>query len=462
MSDTVAKSASSVASLLERMESRRDTPALAIGKSEISTGHLLAAMSAWEADIVAAGIAPGDICAFEGEYGVESISLILALLKLKTVLVPFSLGVREERGRLSSLARVKWFIDPLTREVVRQDELEGDDHPLIEDLRAQEHPGLIVFTSGSSGTPKAILHDVERVASKFIKPRKSWRMLLMLLIDHFGGVNTLLACLFDGGVGICVGNRSPEAVCRAVSDGRAELLPTTPTFLGVLIGSGLWRKYDLSSIRLITYGAEPMPPATLRRVREVFPNAVLKQTYGLSELGVLRSSSPDPESLWIRIGGDGFETRVIDGELHVRSASSMLGYLNAPSPVSADGWMSTGDLVEENDSGLVRFIGRKTEVINVGGQKVFPLEVEDVILELEDVVEVAVHGVPHTLLGNAVVARVALQRPESTSEAVQKIRDHCRSRLQKYKVPIRFEIVDHSSLTTMRSKKARTRPMPKN
>ncbi|WP_368853906.1 AMP-binding protein, partial [Streptobacillus notomytis] len=75
----------------------------------------------------------------------------------------------------------------------------------------------------------------------------------------------------------------------------------------MLIGSGLWRKYDLSSIRLITFGAEPMPPATLRRVREVFPNAALKQTYGLSELGVLRSSSPDPESLWIRIGGDGFE-----------------------------------------------------------------------------------------------------------------------------------------------------------
>lgn len=110
----------------------------------------------------------------------------------------------------------------------------------------------------------------------------------------------------------------------------------------------------------------------------------------------------------------------------------------------------------------MRFVGRKTEVINVGGQKVFPLEVEDVILELDDVVEVAVHGVPHTLLGNAVVARVALQRPEGTGEAIQRIRDHCRSRLQKYKVPIRFEIVDHASLTTMRSKKARNRPMPEN
>jgi long-chain acyl-CoA synthetase len=457
MSDTVAGPAPSIAALFERLKMRRDVKMLAIDKSEITTDQLLAVVSGWEADVLAAGVVPGDICAFEGDYGLETISLVLALLKLNTVVVPFSVGVREERGRLSALARVKWLIDPLTRSIVHHVELEGSDHSLIEELRIKGHPGLIVFTSGSSGTPKAILHDVERVASKFLTPRKSWRMLLMLLIDHFGGINTLLACLFDGGVGICVNNRSPEAVCRAIADTQAELLPTTPTFLALLIGSGLWRNYDLSSIRLITYGAEPMPPALLRRVREIFPDAVLKQTYGLSELGVLRSSSPDPESLWIKIGGDGFETRVVDGELHVRSTSSMLGYLNAANPVDSDGWMNTGDLVEERDDGLVRFIGRRTEVINVGGQKVFPTEVESVILEVEDVLDAVVSGIPHRLLGNAVIAQLAVGPSSDVEEVIERARNRCRERLQKYKVPLKFEIVDLESLSSYRSKKVRIR-----
>jgi long-chain acyl-CoA synthetase len=279
-------------------------------------------------------------------------------------------------------------------------------------------------------------------------------MLLMLLIDHFGGFNTLLACLFDGGVGICVEDRKPETVCKAIAAARAELLPTTPTFLGLLIGSGLWRVHDLSSLKLITYGTEPMPPATLKRVKEVFPNAQLKQTYGLSELGVLRSSSPDPESVWLKIGGQGFETRIVDGELHVRSQSSMLGYLNAPTPIDKDGWMNTGDLVEEKE-GLIRFVGRRSDIINVGGQKVFPAEVEDVILEVAGVTQASVRGIPNTVLGNAVVARISLDEFGDQARAIERIRDHCRVRLQKFKIPIRFEIVDQGSMSSNRSKKIR-------
>jgi long-chain acyl-CoA synthetase len=197
-----------------------------------------------------------------------------------------------------------------------------------------------------------------------------------------------------------------------------------------------------------------MPPATLKRVKEVFPNAQLKQTYGLSELGVLRSSSPDPESVWLKIGGQGFETRIVDGELHVRSQSSMLGYLNAPTPIDKDGWMNTGDLVEEKE-GLIRFVGRRSDIINVGGQKVFPAEVEDVILEVAGVTQASVRGIPNTVLGNAVVARISLDEFGDQARAIERIRDHCRVRLQKFKIPIRFEIVDQGSMSSNRSKKIR-------
>jgi long-chain acyl-CoA synthetase len=277
---------------------------------------------------------------------------------------------------------------------------------------------------------------------------------MFLLMDHFGGFNTLMSVLANDGVGVCPADRSPRSICEAVARGKADLLPTTPTFLGMLIASGLWRGHDLSSIQLVTYGAEPMPPATLARMREILPGAAFKQTYGLSELGVLRSSSPDQGSLWLKVGGYGFETRIADGQLLIRSSFNMLGYLNAPSPIDAQGWMNTGDLVEEKD-GLIRFMGRRSEVINVGGQKVFPTEIEDVLLEIEGIAGAVVQGVPHPLLGQAVVARVALTTPEDLEALTGRLRDHCRARLQKYKVPMRFEIVTTDSLATPRAKKNR-------
>jgi acyl-coenzyme A synthetase/AMP-(fatty) acid ligase len=263
-----------------------------------------------------------------------------------------------------------------------------------------------------------------------------------------------LSTLAYGGVAICVEQRSPEAVCRAINRGRAELLPTTPTFLNMILASGAWRHHDLATLRLITYGTEPMPEATLRRIREVFPEASLKQTYGLSELGVLHSQSPDPGSLWLRVGGKGFETRVVDGMLHIRSASTMIGYLNAPNPLDADGWMNTGDLVEEKD-GLIRFVGRASEIINVGGQKVFPMEVESVLLEAQNVTEATVFGVRHPLLGQAVRARITLAEPEPEDALAGRLREHCRARLAKYKVPLRFDVTEFGAHVSDRAKKRR-------
>jgi long-chain acyl-CoA synthetase len=454
MSHPLDAYAPSFAVLSDRLRARGEDAVLISGDQSFSAGALLTAIDSWGLELRSAGVKSGDICAFEGDYRLETVSLMLALMEAGAIVVPFSHGMPSERAELCHLVGVEWQVDWISRLVLKRDSSRVR-HPLIENLRASRHPGLIVFTSGSSGKPKAILHDVERVATKFATARQPWRMLLMLLIDHFGGFNTLLACLFDGGVGICVEDRRPETICKAIAAAHAELLPTTPTFLGLLIGSGVWRLHDLSSLKLITYGTEPMPPATLKRVKEIFPNAQLKQTYGLSELGVLRSSSPNPESVWLKIGGQGFETRIVDGELHVRSQSSMLGYLNAPTPIDKDGWMNTGDLVEENE-GLIRFVGRKSDIINVGGQKVFPVEVEDVILEVDGVTQASVRGIPNTVLGNAVVARVSLDEIENQAHAIERIRDHCRMRLQKFKIPIRFEIVDQSSMSSNRSKKIRT------
>jgi len=365
------------------------------------------------------------------------------------------LSALPELERLLAIAGAQWLIrlEPdSASSVTALDRFPRND--LIDRFQPAQHAGLVVFTSGSSGEPKGILHDFERVLGKFDKQRPGWRTILFLPIDHFGGINTLLGCLAHQGVGICLANRAPDTVCAAIAAARAELLPTTPSFLNVLLASGCAQSYDLSSLRLITYGAEPMPQATLNRIAAVFPQAKLKQTYGLSELGVLHSKSPDQTSLWVKVGGEGFESRVVDGILQIRSQSNMIGYLNAPNPIDQEGWMSTGDLVEQRGD-LVRFLGRASEILNVGGQKVFPAEVEDVLIAAPMVADATVFGIPHPLVGQAVCARVSLVAPEDPDTAVNRLRAHCREHLAKFKVPMRFEIVDVDAHISDRNKKVR-------
>src|SRR6185295_12684476 len=125
-----------------------------------------------------------------------------------------------------------------------------------------------------------------------------------------------------------------------------ELLPTSPTFINMILISKAYEEYDISSLKLVTYGTESMPETTLRKFNELFPDIELKQTYGLSEIGILRSKSRDNNSLWVKIGGEDFKTKVVDGILHIQAKSAMLGYLNAPSPFDSEGWFNTQDRVE--------------------------------------------------------------------------------------------------------------------
>jgi acyl-CoA synthetase (AMP-forming)/AMP-acid ligase II len=220
-----------------------------------------------------------------------------------------------------------------------------------------------------------------------------------------------------------------------------ELLPTTPTFLRMLVISRIFQRYDLSSLRLVTYGTEPMPSSTLETLRRALPKVRFKQTYGLTELGVLPTRSRASDSLWLELGGVGCETRVVDGVLWIRSETAMLGYLDAPTPFDADGWYNTQDAVEI-DGPYIRILGRATDLINVGGQKVYPSEIESVLLEMSNVCEATVWGEPNPVTGQVVVARVSLVRPEGEAALERRIHGFCRGRLAPYKIPVHVEVAD--------------------
>jgi acyl-coenzyme A synthetase/AMP-(fatty) acid ligase len=449
------KGTSHVQSLFCRLAADAHKSVIVEREQELSAGTLLDRTAVWIDDLQQRKVSAGDVCAIVGDYGLESISLMLALMHIGAIAMPLTVGAKAELSLLLSIAGARHLIEFHGRASSSIDSLAGlAQNDLVEQFRPNHHPGLIVFTSGSTGQPKGILHDFERVLEKFAIERPGRRTILFLTIDHFGGINTVLGGLAYGGVGICLPDRTPDSVCRSIERGHAELLPTTPTFLKILLASDCCSRYDLSSLQLITYGAEPMAQATLDRLAAVFPMATLKQTYGLSELGVLHSKSADKNSLWLRVGGEGFETRIVDRVLQIRSRSNMVGYLNAPSPIDKDGWMSTGDLVEERD-GFIRFLGRISEIINVGAQKVFPAEVENILVEAEGVADATVFGIPHPLLGQAVCARVSLLTKEYEEVAVNRLRAHCQARLAKFKVPMRIEIVQLEAQSTERNKKQR-------
>jgi long-chain acyl-CoA synthetase len=428
--------------------------AIAHGDTSRDFAWLLAAWDAAGEALARAGVGSGAVVALEADYSPASIAHLLALLDGGAIVVPIAPSSAGMRDVMIRIAAAEWRVtvgpgDAVA--IVRTGVMAA--HPLIERLRAQRHPGLVLFTSGSSGEPKGVVHDATRLLAKYRVRRHRLRTLMFLLFDHIGGVDSLLQALGNACAVVIPEDRTPEGVSAAVARHRAEVLPAAPSFLALLLLSEAHTRHDLSSLRYITYGAEAMPGATLARLAAEFPNVTLMQKYGLTELGTLRSRSRANDSLWVKIGGEGYETRVVDGLLQIRATSSMLGYLNAASPFTDDGWFMTGDAVEVEGEWL-RILGRDSDLINVAGRKVYPAEVESVVHEVENVAEAAVRGEAHPFTGQIVVARVRPASPEDPRALERRVREHCRARLAPYKVPVKIEVTE-APLHTERHKTTR-------
>jgi long-chain acyl-CoA synthetase len=425
--------------LIEKMEASRDALAIAMPGRTITYGDLVERVHEWRARLAALG--SGRVISIEGDYGPESIAVFLAATWSGHISVPLSPDSRAHHSSFLDLGQVEFRVVIGDGGSELQPTERTAEHELYTALHADGHPGLVLFSSGSTGRPKAAVHNLQRLLGKYRVPRQRMRTLVFLLLDHIGGVNTLFYTLSNAGAVVLSKDRSAAAVCDAIETHRVELLPTSPTFLNLLLLSGEAGRRDLSSLKLITYGTEPMPATTLTQAVRAFPQARFLQTYGMTELGILRSQSRESDSLWVRIGGEDFEWKVIGGRLWIRAKSAMLGYLNAPSPFDAEGFFDTGDLVEV-DGEWIRFLGRTTDVINVGGSKVYPAEVESALLEMEHVADAVVRGEAHAFTGQIVAATVRLTQPELPEVFKLRMRRFLAQRLAPHKVPVRVRITE--------------------
>jgi acyl-coenzyme A synthetase/AMP-(fatty) acid ligase len=425
--------------LIRQMESVRNEPAIAVDCAVTSYATLLDRFRAWRQRLAENRIEDGQVVSVEGEYGVESIAALLALADSNNIAVPLSHDSSAHHEQFLEIVSTQWRIRLDRGEAELQQRSPVADHALYDSLRQKGDPGLVLFTSGSTGANKAAVHNLRLLLEKYEKPRQRLKTIVFLQLDHIGGINTLFYTLSNGGMVIVPAARSPAAVCEAIFRHQADLLPTSPTFLNLLLLSQEHLRSDVSSLRLITYGTEPMPQSTLERLHAAFPGVKLQQTYGMTELGILRSKSRESGSLWVRIGGEGYETKVVDGRLWVHAKSAMLGYLNAPSPFDSDGFLDTGDEVVVEGEWL-KILGRRGETINVGGSKVFPAQVESVLLEMDGVNEASVRAEAHPITGQVVAATVRLANRESPRDFRVRMRRHCQSRLPPFAVPaiVRF------------------------
>lgn len=440
--------------LRQKFAEAGDADALIWRDRSYSYAYLLEQVNEWNRMLDEAGIEDGTVVSVEADFSPGAIALMLALIERNCLFVPLSSSIEAKKPEFRDVAEVEAIVS-----------IDDDDQPsisktgvtatheIITSLKKQGHPGLTLFSSGSTGKSKAAVHDFVPMLEKYKVPRHSLRTITFLLFDHIGGVNTLLYNLSNAGCVITVADRAPETVCKAIQDYRVELLPTSPTFINLILVSEAYKKYDMSTLKTVTYGTEVMPESTLDRFHALFPETRLLQTYGLSEVGILRSKSKSSDSLWVKVGGEGFETRIVDGMLEIKAKSAMLGYLNAPSPFTDDGWFITGDAVEV-DGEYIKILGRKSELINVGGEKVYPAEVESVLQTMDGVDEVVVNSEPNPLTGNIVVATVKLSTGENLAEFRKRMRSFCKGKLSRFMIPQKVVIAD-SELHGERFKKMR-------
>lgn len=440
--------------LKKEFEKYSDITALICGETSYSYKSLLENINFRKENLSQNyGIGSGTTAALEGDFSFNSISILLALAELGCITVPLNYGNRKNRNELLEISKPEIVISVNENDQV--DITNNDDynrHELIEILRKRKHPGLILFSSGTSGKPKAAAHDFTGLLKKFETKREAYITLNFLLFDHWGGLNTLFHTLSNGGTVVTVSERTPDYICSLIERHRVELLPSSPTFLNLLLISEAYKRHDLSSLKIISYGTEPMSESTLKSLNKIFAGVKFRQTYGLIEVGVLRTRSKEDGSLWLKLGGEGFDVRVSENVLEIKSDSAILGYLNYPAPFTSDGYFITGDYAE-TDGEYYRIIGRKSDLINIGGEKVFPAEIENVIRDIENVAEVQVYGEKNPITGNIICANVSLIRPEDKVKFRSRLKKFCRERLQEFKIPTKINIVESINVSERFKKK---------
>ena len=431
-------------------------PALAGRGGDIAYSDLVILWDEAVADLKKLDLNTATVFGLIGNYSAATVVWMMVLEEAGHLIVPLLEGDEESSRKLSSAGATYLIFANSRTWNIKHQSVAVHHHPFVLELIAKKQSGVVLFSSGTSGPAKLIVQNFSDLLNVH-KTKRPHRLsiLVVLAFDHIGGINTLLETLSSGGLMVIPEDKSPAKILEAIERYKVTILPASPSFLNLLALSGLVTSEKIKSLHLITYGTEPMPEPLLERIRLTFPGKRLKQTFGTTETGILRTESVGSGSNFFRFSDPDLKWKIIDNELWLKSTTQIKGYLNTQNQnFTEDGWFRTGDKVEVDSTGNIRILGRMGDAINVGGNKLMPIEVESVIFEVPGVIDCRAFGVPNALLGQVVAAEVVGSSDQNHESLRASIRQFCRTRLPAYKVPVSINFV--TSIMGDRLKKSRT------
>lgn len=393
----------------------------------------------------------GSVVGIIGDYDMNSISMLLACVEKRFIIVPFVSN--DEISNKLHEGQVDFLYDQDHIKTLNPPSMK---HKILQDLQKLNKSGLILFSSGSTGKPKAIVHNLDNILNSYLnKNAKSMNILLFLMFDHIGGLNTLFHTLSIGACGIAIKDRKNiYLLAKTIQTHQISLLPASPSLLNLILLSDVSRYLDC--VKIITYGTESMPDSLLLRLKKIFPKVKFHQTFGTTEVGIAQTKTSE-NSFKL----EGMEYKIKNNELWIKSKTQTLGYINADNSVfDEDGFFATGDLVQithKNNQEYIKIIGRSKEIINVAGEKVSPQEIENIVLEINGIQDCLVYAEPNPITGQSVTLEVVIDTnilPNDALELKKIVREFCKDFLPKYKIPTKVIPTQALNLGT-RFKKSR-------
>jgi long-chain acyl-CoA synthetase len=393
-----------------------------------------------------------------------------------------------EVGRYESLDRLEAIIDKTQCRFVltdRQDVVEALKSKVhvalftefMEDIgHAEDTSGIkennidpndeasIVFTSGTTNFPKGVVLTqanfcfIAEVVSQYLGLSPDDRYALILPMSHTYGKSIVLSTIRAGGTIVIINNfMDLQNFLKALADFKCTILSAVPYNAHVLLKWGNLSQHDLSSLKKMTFSGNKLPASTIDKLLEKLPLVEIYSMYGLTE-STTRACYMPPEHLLKKKEScgkplSGVELKITDesgailplgriGQVFVKGPNVMRCYFQDPELTSQtiiDGWLNTGDLGRLDEDGFLYLEGREKEIIKCAGERISPLEIEEVILNHTEVSEVAVIGAPDPVLGEIVHAFVV---PKSESMHLKELRTYCAKHLTHHKIPRKYTIIN--------------------
>lgn len=337
--------------------------------------------------------------------------------------------------------------------------------PFMKNQIDDNDTAVIFYTSGTTGKPKGVMlsagnvRAIANIWAESLETSSDDRTHIITPLFHCAASHCFtIPTILRGGSVVIEEAFSPDKTMDTMEKEKVTIFFGVPAIYSILLNSQKMANLNLSHLRLFTYGAAPMPYELVRKVKSLFPNVKVQNLYGQTENSPGATTLKDQYALE-KIGSVGeplpyTQVRVVDefgedlpigqvGEIVVKGPQVMKGYLKneeATKNTIKNGWMYSGDLGRFDEDGLLYIVDRKKDMMIRGGENVYPVEIEEVLYEIPEILEAAVVGVPHKVYGEVPKAYIVFKEGHALSEVA--VLNYCTSKLAKYKIPAEIEFLD--------------------